>query len=566
MTFRLLLNHPTQPDRDATLVAISPTDTRWNDFGFNFHAYARFIPSDERDPIRVRLFIIPFDDNGTPIASFQKWHAEKARVEQSGGKLRLDLPTTFNSMIASETDYQSLYDWCNGEDEFFEALETLNELKWLQVQQDASKSIAQATISSQAFQLGVIRTGAAYRAFRHGYSRVVGKYERLDEARVPFRFETKLAGFKTAHSLNVRFNDIDEVPDRVHCIIGANGVGKSRLLASLVERLSTEHTRGGISFHDEPEQEMLPRFNRVLAYTSEIDAPISAKLSNASTLDYQHYSLTAPIGENQDDGHSVSMARMLIDLVREEPLDKGKGLNRLSMFKRSLGRHVDLSLLCIPIEDNSSDAMVFKDLEARKWARFEQLGSVGEQRKLEVTGSLDQTRELGFIDYDGHPIRISSGQRSFTRFCLHFLTFSDAGMLVVMDEPETHLHPNLVSAFCVLLNDVLKMTRSIAVVATHSVFVVRESITQCNHIVRINEDDEVFIEHVYMKTLGASPTSLSISIFGDDLAKKYHGIIAKEIAGNSATMDQVIEKYGNYLSMDMLMEIRERIASSKDGK
>jgi ABC-type uncharacterized transport system YnjBCD ATPase subunit len=560
MQFKVQLNHPAQSDPDSTIIALSPTDTRWNDFGYNFHAYAKFIPNDHRDPIRVRLFVIPFDDNGKPETSFYKWHSEKSNVKKDRARIRLDLPNTFNSMIASEGDYQSLYDWCEDAKDFHEALGALHEISWLADQPGIFADIARSTTASPAFQLGVIRTGAAYRAFRRGYARSSPTKARILEARVPFKFETHLDGFESAHKLNVRFHGVPIVSDRVHCIVGPNGTGKSRLLASMVDRLSTQELWSGMEVSDEDAETPLPSYNRVLAYTSEVDGLLPTRLASASTLDYQHFSLTAPIKDPAQDKRDVSMARMLIDLVREEPgMDE---LDRYSLFKRSLGKHVDLSTMCIPLTDDANDAIVFRDTDSRKWARFSELHSIGEQRRLEVTGALDQRRELSFFSHNGTPIRISSGQRAFTRFALHFLTFSDMGMLVVMDEPETHLHPNLVSAFCLLLNDVLSLTSSIALVATHSVFVVRESITSCNHIVEIDEEGQVVIEHVYMKTLGASPTSLSISIFGDDLAKKYHATLVREISGLSLTMEQVIEKYGKYLSMDMLMEIRSRIVST----
>src|SRR5690606_3301787 len=134
----------------------------------------------------------------------------------------------------------------------------------------------------------------------------------------------------------------------------------------------------------------------------------------------------------------------------------------------------------------------------RHWIRFADLQSMSEEQLLNLTSSVDTSVEVGFFDARNRRMDVSSGERVFLRFSVHFLSYASKGALVLIDEPETHLHPNLVSSFAVLLYRVLKQTKSVAIVATHSPFFVREVPSHCVHILRKNEDCVVEVSAPYL--------------------------------------------------------------------
>jgi hypothetical protein len=559
VTFR-----PVVAEGDSPAVALSPTDQGWNDFGFNFHAFARFYDPGGRDPILMQSFVIPFGDDGSPVRNFQRWYDSRAdnlhiRRGETAGRFNA---TVFNFMFATESSYARLLEWCGSELEYQSILESLNDITWLMRQEDTGRDIARATISTAAFRLGVIRTGAAYRAFRRGFAAASHGNQQVSEARAPFSYSAQLAGFQGPHSIDIYYKDHALVSDRVHCIIGMNGVGKSRFLASFVDYLASKSESDSLVLLSEAAvANEVPAFSRILVYTTERGSPLPESFSVDSSFDYQHVSLTSPIGDDGVNIHqSTSLARMLVDLLRERDITaEDMELDRHRLFLKAAARHINLEYACIPLRGPVADSTVFRDMDGHYWARYSDLHRIGEQRGLEITGELQTEREMEFFDHAGSKITISSGQRVFLRFALHFLTFSTKGMLVVLDEPETHLHPNLVSSFSLLLNEVLQATLSVALVATHSVYLAREVPTHCNHILKVSDDIPEF-GLVYLKTLGASPTSISLAVFGDDSAKAYHKRAAALIAQSGMSLDEVIAAYREVMSSDMLMQVRDLIA------
>ncbi len=71
---------------------------------------------------------------------------------------------------------------------------------------------------------------------------------------------------------------------------------------------------------------------------------------------------------------------------------------------------------------------------------------------------------------------LSSGQELFFRFALNLSTFIEAGTLVLLDEPENHLHPTFITRLMALLRHVLRSTGSFAVIATHSLLLSAKSL------------------------------------------------------------------------------------------
>ena len=63
--------------------------------------------------------------------------------------------------------------------------------------------------------------------------------------------------------------------------------------------------------------------------------------------------------------------------------------------------------------------------------------------------------------------------------------------LVLMDEPEEHLHPPLVAAFIRALSNLLTYRNGVGIVATHSPVIVQEVPKKCVWILRRSGDELV---------------------------------------------------------------------------
>lgn len=101
--------------------------------------------------------------------------------------------------------------------------------------------------------------------------------------------------------------------------------------------------------------------------------------------------------------------------------------------------------------------------------------------------------------------------------------------LVLIDEPESHLHPPLLSAMMHALRHVLSEFESAALVATHSPVVVQECLAKHVHVVR-REGESIAIRPVTAETFGESIGLITAQVFGmESNATDFHEVLDKLI-------------------------------------
>src|SRR5690606_7633588 len=113
------------------------------------------------------------------------------------------------------------------------------------------------------------------------------------------------------------------------------------------------------------------------------------------------------------------------------------------------------------------------EVEGRRFIRLNALQESGELYGLEVAGAIIKSKGPVRI-VGGNAVSLSSGQLSLFRFALQICLHIENGTLLLLDEPETHLHPNFITELVDLLDSILEQTGSLAIVATHSAYFVRE--------------------------------------------------------------------------------------------
>lgn len=567
---------------NSSCIKIKSTRSNWNDFSFNFRALLDFVPNDDRKSITISAFIVPWV--GDERNRLDKWIESNTefinkKIVGANFPIIVDGNHGFNCLFNSEDEYRKLHEWANSKDEIIEILSKLNDIAMLRNSENSHDF--NAILFSDEFKLGVLRSPSAYRALRRGWRCVLGQeIEAIKESRHDFKFSAKLHGFDDGnHDLNIGFHDIPLFEDRIHCLIGVNGTGKTRLLREFIIKLGgmyDDNPSGKKVFPDdksdsiaECEYEGLP-YNRVLVFSADNIHRYPIENANESQFEYQYFNLTVGFERVYDSefDKDETLTAAIVDLMRNSvgsnfEID-GEDLTRFRFFKMALRDHLDLDCLYLPVIGMAGKLNHhFKiDSSGRHWVQAFDIVACGEQRKLELLAHIDILNPESFFvqSEDGNGIRpfhLSSGQRMFFRFALKLINSIDIGSLLIIDEPETHLHPKLICDFMSVLYDVLRASKSIALIATHSTYVVREVPSHCVHVmVKEVDSEKVRIGHVRLKTLGASIDSISQAVFGDATAKKYHERIAREIAMKKFDQDEILRKYSKILSPEMLIEIK----------
>lgn len=141
--------------------------------------------------------------------------------------------------------------------------------------------------------------------------------------------------------------------------------------------------------------------------------------------------------------------------------------------------------------------------------------------------------------------KLSSGQLQLMVLMTHVFRYVQYDSLLVLDEPEVHLHPNGIMNFFSLLDELLQLFQSYAVVLTHSPIVIREMIGRNVYTLRRLPDNTPYIEDCSdEETLGCDISSLYRHTFNfDELTSCFRKLVSDRI-DEGKSFDEIIESFG----------------------
>lgn len=137
--------------------------------------------------------------------------------------------------------------------------------------------------------------------------------------------------------------------------------------------------------------------------------------------------------------------------------------------------------------------------------------------------------------------------------------------LVLLDEPESHLHPPLLSAFTRALSDLLYSRNGVAIVATHSPVVLQEVPRSCVwKLTRVRTQGRS--DRPERETFGENVGILTRETFGLEVSKSgFHEMLRKAVeAGGS--FDSILAEYNNQLGAEARAILLSQIAARESGK
>lgn len=313
-------------------------------------------------------------------------------------------------------------------------------------------------VDEPVLNISLLRFTPARSALERGSEMFGGRRRPRDTGTSTLRFRTSTGG--GVFTLDLTFDGDHELPGRINVLIGPNGTGKTRLLANLalaafdpVEEPSAERPWGrvddGLSI------------SRILAFSysafDDFDVPgdrdtRDAILEGSFRLGYGYFGLRdlSSRADGAPDGVLLKSQRRIREEFRDglaEALDRDAPLLREVLT--DLYAEASMALTgALTLEEIES--LTPADLSERLVASFEG-ASTGHKFILLMTAQLvAQIRE---------------------------------GSLVLVDEPEAHLHPPLLAKFLGVIRTVLARQASWAIVATHSPFIVQETPSRQVHVI-----------------------------------------------------------------------------------
>jgi ABC-type cobalamin/Fe3+-siderophores transport system ATPase subunit len=156
--------------------------------------------------------------------------------------------------------------------------------------------------------------------------------------------------------------------------------------------------------------------------------------------------------------------------------------------------------------------------------------------------------------------RLSSGHKIVLLTVTRLVETVEERTLVLLDEPEAHLHPPLLSAFVRALSDLLTDRNGIAIVATHSPVVLQEVPCSCVTIIR-RAGAFSTATRPEVETFGENAGVLTQQIFGLEVtASGFHRLLSEAVA-EGETYSDVLSRFNGQIGSEGRSILRALIAS-----
>ena len=314
------------------------------------------------------------------------------------------------------------------------------------------------------------------------------------DERVNFTYNTQLA-YAPDFNFNIKFDfgriNQEDNFNRVIAIIGENGVGKTSLLSNLAKSIANQQKDCFLPHY--------PMFTKVVAASYSIFDKFYDIDARAFNFEY--------CGMHNNEGGLMDLEQLKARHKRNA--ETINALNRGLCLKKFLDNILPNDML---------ESLFEKD---RRETRF----------KYNV-----------YEDYYG---KMSSGQTMLTNLIIDITANVRSNCLIMIDEPEVHLHPNAITQIINVVNLVCDRFSSCCIMATHSPLVIQSLLSRNVLIMERDIDGIPVVRQMRVESLGENLTTINEEIFSNGQRDKYYRQLIKKAVEGKESMEQVLQELQN---------------------
>lgn len=349
----------------------------------------------------------------------------------------------------------------------------------------ADPNIRQDFENEEGFKTSLLRWGAAERALNDAPGLLKGADDADRE--LTFTFYTSFGANEFATQF--RYGQIAALPGRINAVIGYNGTGKTQLLANLAwvanAELALRERTDMTTQYGRLEPTNL-RFGAVVAVSYSAFDTFKLPLASRRYADFGY----TYCGLRRFDDKGVALGLKNVDDIADE-IDLA-----ISRIDTPI-RRASLENALQPLRDEPS---------------FARAGYT-----LDILGQNGQWRD----EFD----RLSTGHKISINIVVQLVGALQQRSLVLIDEPESHLHPPLLAALMKSVGKALEAHKSYAVIATHSPVVLQEIAGCYAHVLRRYGESNSVVEPE-IETFGENIGLLTRHVFNlDNSQSDYVGVL-----------------------------------------
>lgn len=368
---------------------------------------------------------------------------------------------------------------------------------------------------------------------------ITGQYRRMANGGATltsYSFRFVKGGTGQTDTLDFLFDVIPESlpPTNIHVLIGRNGAGKTTLIGNMINSLVVPSDSASVSGTFV--------FNKTYLYDTEANSFANLISVSFSVFDEMQ------IPEN---------AKFINDMNYSHIGLKGAGKMK-STFEIK-----DLDTLCAEFFE-SIDACKSRGLIPRLVEALSILESDPNfQREsfvdLIMFHDLKEVRNLIISNLR----KLSSGHKIILITIAKLVEKLQEKSLVLMDEPEAHLHPPLLSAFIRAVSDLLIKTNGVAIISTHSPVILQEVPKSC--VWKIRRSGNVMVsERLSRESFGENVGVLTNDVFGLEVTNSgFYKMLSDKVTKDKNSYEEVLGMFNNQLGAEAKSILMALIANKK---
>lgn len=308
-------------------------------------------------------------------------------------------------------------------------------------------------------------------------------------------------------------------PTNIQVIIGRNNVGKTYLIKNIIK---------SIYFHDERE-----KYGRLRSSNDNTGRLVSSRTQAFANILCVSFS---PF-DNYDDILKLTEKRTAtpfryIGLTSDDLYGTLKR-NFVSSLEKCMSSDRKVQLLSNALGTLETDPIFER-------SNIKQLLPMNENNSDRK--SMEETKKSAESLFS----KLSSGHQVIVLTLVQLIEKITERTLVILDEPENHLHPPLLAAFVRALSELLIDRNGVALIATHSPVILQEVPKSC--VWKINRiGREVTADRLEIESFGATIGALTREVFGLEVRQSgFHKMLIDEVQKGKSYAD-IVEDFNNEL-------------------
>jgi predicted ATPase len=354
-----------------------------------------------------------------------------------------------------------------------------------------------------------------------------------DAESTPFYFRFQL---KTAenYKIDVKVTPESNPPTNVHVLIGRNGAGKTRILSGIADALtgndetgSTISLAGEIIFLREDDYSINIPGDDIFLNVDEDE-----RFANLVTIVFSVFDRFAPIKPEN-----------VVGKIRYQYV----GLKKYAEREQAADPHHFKTPNELQGEFQTSLETCLSTLRKTRWQEAVRILNsdpiFGEYKLDELVDGHNSIAKLVDIFQE-----LSSGHKIILLSITKLVELVDERTLVLIDEPETHLHPPLLASFTRALSNLLIKRNGVAMIATHSPVILQEVPKSCVTIIHRVGSEYRFLRPE-LETFGENVGTLTREVFKLEVIESgFHKMIKEYLEGG--TYESLLDDFGDQIGSE----------------